>query len=395
MSRLYLFLVVSPLRRALIVCQGWRHHWLLKYPFFLVWLAAHAASLMLPDPEIAWPIRRIQRLLMLVRDRTMWNRKSLAPHLLLYAQAGLKHRGRKFMLRQNFPFRVGTADLQLAQRDFIVWQDKIAKMPEMKGIPADVAVCLDGAAHHLQIDGLFSLVCLSDVVSNFSVFWDNATFDAHLRHVITSHEARRLEENFLVSALTPVATDQREAVEKNGAPVAFAARYDPRRAAISFLKVAVPNKRIVTISLPETESGDVGPALNAWAPLLAAIKSSFLNVEFCLLNRDPFPIQDTLSWLVRVRSVGFGFADAIALAQVAHLHIGVLDAVGLAALAGGRPGVYWSLGGPIDADLVQDPERPVWRACGPPNPAKADAIVRGLLSQVGARQTKIENSIGQ
>jgi hypothetical protein len=66
-------------------------------------------------------------------------------------------------------------------------------------------------------------------------------------------------------------------------------------------------------------------------------------VAFCLLNRtmlsqdhdEPAPVD-----VSPLRSLGFGLADAVALAQIADAFIGRLDAFGLAAIGAQRPGVY-------------------------------------------------------
>jgi hypothetical protein len=79
-----------------------------------------------------------------------------------------------------------------------------------------------------------------------------------------------------------------------------------------------------------------------------------------------------------VRCLGFGLADAIALARGANAFLGCLDAFGLAALGARRPGVYFD---PTGREL-QDPDRRVW-VLTDPSPDRTLEALRTVIRRGG------------
>ena len=251
--------------------------------------------------------------------------RSLHRTMRLMAVAVVKSRARPAADTVTAVATVPGPVTQAVVRNLIAWQ---------VGLPGDRTahghLRVTGDRDDVQLDPLFSLLCLSGTFEDFTLRFpepgddreevETAAFELGAPHRIplAAVEAARLRRAFLPS-------------------------FDGRRTVTSFLKIAHPRAVIVALSLSEDDEGLADEALGKWLPHLHRFRREVPGVAFCLLNRtglgqdphEPGPVD-----VSPVRSLGFGLADAVSLAQAADAFVGRLDAFGLAAIAAQRPGVY-------------------------------------------------------
>ncbi len=294
----------------------------------------------------------------------------------------LKHREQVYANRRNFVARLSGPVSAEVLRNMALWQLGIRRNAE---IPLDRKahghLCLTRDPETPQLDRLFSLVCLSEVLDDFSVFWDEATAEQHLPLILTrSEQNREASQDGRFDLNQPRRTDI-GALEGYEWQWIFAQRFDPRRTATQYVKVAHPRAFVVALSLPEDDDGFCDAALQQWLPHLRHFSQESPGLVFCLLNcatlglhhADPNP-----PGIAPVRCLGFGLADAIALARGANAFLGCLDAFGLAAIGARRPGVYLD---PTGKEL-HEPERGTW-VLTDPSPERALNALRTVIRQAG------------
>ena len=250
---------------------------------------------------------------------------------------------------------VGGPVTQDVVRSMIVWQLGLPRnrsLPVPRGVHGELRVASD-----VQLDRLFSLLCVSGTFESFSIVFDEP-------EGVDLGAARSL-------ALT--------AADRAGLARAFLPLTDGRRTATSFLKIAHPRAFVVALSLSEDDDGFADEALSKWLPHLQGFRRAVPGVAFCLLNRTMMsrdhevPLPADVS---PVRSLGFALADAVALAQIADAFVGRLDAFGLAAVAAQRPGVFVDPAGSDRADA----ERSAW-FFAEASPEQCLDVLRSLLRE--------------
>ncbi len=302
--------------------------------------------------------------------------------IFMLSAALLKHREQVYATRRNFVATLrGPVSAKVLQ-NVALWQLGIRRNPE---IPLDHKahghLCVTGDPEIPQLDRLFSLVCLSEVLSDFSVFWGEASAAQHLPLVLTGSEQRWGASHDVQFDLNQPRQVDLGALQGYEWQWIFAPRYDPWRTATSYLKVAQPRALVVALSLPEDDDGYCDVALQQWLPHLRHFSQESPGTVFCLLNPTTLGLhhaEPSPPGVAPVRRLGFGIADAIALAQGANAFIGCLDAFGLAAMGTHRPGVYFDSMG---KDL-HEPERGTW-VLTDSSPERALNALRIVIRQAG------------
>ncbi len=327
-----------------------------------------------------WTESPVQRCLTMLSRRANRGKTRLHRLAFIVLCALLKQRERVHADKMNFVATVRGPLPQDALRNMIVWQHAILQNPE---IPPTLKIhgnlCVVGDQQDVQLDRLLSLLCLSEVFSDFNIFWGEPAAAEALPGILTAVEQARAAATNVRFDLNAPPGPALAALERGGLPRALVPRHESRRALINYLKIAHPYAFVVALGLPEDEDGFCDAALLRWLPHLRRFRQEMPGVAFCLLNRTTLGQADRespLTDVAAVRGLGFTLGDAIALAQEANAYLGCLDVFGLAAIGARRPGVYFD---PAAGDY-HDPERLVWMFVRP-TPNQCLAALRVLLDQ--------------
>lgn len=326
--------------RVTVLLEKARHHlrsiaWIRNTVIFFRWVLGrqHAPWTASPAHTVVAALSRRAS-----RGTTRLHRLAFA-----FCCAVLKHRERLYTDKMNFVATIGGALVsQDVVRNMVVWQMRILSLPER---PPELRIhgslCIDSSNERAQIDRLMSLVCVSSALENFNIFFDHQAAAQELPRLLSKAEQRPQAEDTVHFDLSRSAKVQLSSGGIDALARAFVPKFESHRLLTNYLKVAHPRMFVVALSLPEDPDGFCDQALRDWLPHLRRLRSENPGIAFCLLNRTmlgqgrPFPGD-----LAPVRSLGFGFQDAIALAQSADAFAGCFDVFGLAALAARRPGVY-------------------------------------------------------
>jgi hypothetical protein len=260
-----------------------------------------------------------------------------AAWLILFA---LWHREELATRRTNVVASVGGPVTQEVLRNMVAWQLGIRRDATL-GVRGRLCVAEDAAA--VQLDRLLSLLCLSATFGSFDiVFGEPQTAPGRDGAPPTDRPEPPAEwPRFDLSTPHGLALG---GVDTERLREAFVPSLDGRRTATSYLKIAHPRAFVVALSLVEDDDGFADEALAKWLPHVRRFRLEMPGVAFCLLNRTLLLTHDHEdppgADVSPVRGLGFGLADAVALAQMADAFVGVVDAFGLAAVAAQRPGVY-------------------------------------------------------
>ena len=261
-----------------------------------------------------------------------WGRRGMR---LIY-HALLKYREQRYARKMNVVGSVRGAVTQEVVRNMVAWQ---VGMPTTTG-GIHGHLCIEGDPDQVQLDRLFSLLCVSGSFESFNIFFDEQVAARELARILMKPEPPPVAVRFDLCEPHALALGP---VEVAGLQRAFLPLFDGRRTAIHYVKIAHPRAFVVALSLSEDDDGFADEALGKWLPHLHRFRREAPGVAFCLLNRtmlsqdhdEPAPVD-----VSPLRSLGFGLSDAVALAQIADAFIGRLDAFGLAAIGAQRPGVY-------------------------------------------------------
>jgi hypothetical protein len=274
-------------------------------------------------------VRRLREALRSLR----WGQRAMR---LIY-HALLKYREQRHARTMNLVASVRGAVSQQVVRNMVAWQLAISRTAAA-GVHGHLHV--EGDPDQVQLDRLFSLLCVSGTFESFNIFFDEQVPARGLGGVPGKPDPRREGGRFDLCEPHPLAPGPPETA---GLQRAFLPLFDGRRTVTNYLKVAHPRAFVVAMSLAEDDDGFADEALGKWLPHLQRLRREVPGVAICLLNRTMLsqdPDEPAPADVSPVRSLGFGMSDAVALAQMADAFVGRLDAFGLAALGAQRPGVY-------------------------------------------------------
>lgn len=313
--------------------------------------------------------------------------RSTAPwrqRLMLKMQARLKFREIRYADKMNFQARVfGPVDARKL-RNFLLWQYWIrARNPEIPpslGIHGSLLV--EGSGENTQLGGLLSLLCLSSGFCNFSIHWNTAPSDPRALNGVSTRERDRIRAGFAPPFDLNAENADIGAAIDGSRPVRHLLRpTEAHRLFNARAKAVFPGRLIVALNLPADAEGYCDEALLRWLPSLKALRQRLPGLGFCLLGRSRHAAADFTIWsempgIWPAVQHGCSLPELLAFAENADLYVGTLDALGLAALAAGRPGIYFN---PQGGDF-HDADRQVW---GWINPAPEACL--GPLEQIIVR----------
>jgi glycosyltransferase involved in cell wall biosynthesis len=262
-----------------------------------------------------------------------WGRRAMR---LIY-HALLKYREQRYTRKMNVVASVRGAVTQEVVRNMVAWQLAIPRTATL-GIHGHL--CIEGNPDQVQLDRLFSLLCMSGTFESFNIFFDEQVAARELARIFKKPEPSPEGVRFDLCEPHALALGP---METAGLQRAFLPLLDGRRTVTNYLKVAHPRAFVVALGLSEEDDGFADEALGKWLPHLQRFRREAPGVAFCLLNRTMLSqdhAERAPADISPVRSLGFGLSDAVALAQIADAFIGRLDAFGLAAIGAHRPGVY-------------------------------------------------------
>lgn len=338
-----------------------------------------------------WTETHLQQALNIVSARLLRARDWRLRTILLGTSALQKYRERIHASTIDFCAILDQPVDQSILRNFVVLQHDIlrdSRIPPQSKV--NLLLRIDPRVRDGRLNELFSVFCLSDLFSDLSIHWEDATADRAERQILTLPELQfRQNGQFRRFALSTVPRDTVEDVEHFGVPCAFLRMNEARRNANTYLKATFAWHFVVAISLREDADGSIEGELARWEPILSELEREFPSIRITLLNRAPRKAtmaHHDASRLPYACEAGLTLLDAVALAQQANAYFGVLDIHGLAARSAGVPGVYM----PLDYDLYDDsgmitpPDSgPAWRMEYPSLAGCREAL-RRVLTERGA-----------
>ncbi|WP_029008350.1 hypothetical protein [Azospirillum halopraeferens] len=277
--------------------------------------------------------------------------------------------------------RVGAATPQVTLRRFLLWQHRLQTSeplhrwqhvsmtwesdPALAGSPAiglewarqtTLNVFIQsgpGCARAECVNRLVEMIFATHYIKDVSIDWSARDLGLSLDLLATDEELNRA-----LRAGHPVIDLGRPAPDGFIPTPAHAwmIRYDipsgSRRTAQMFLRMGAADfRRILAVSLPEDDTGEVRNGLESWLPILKEAARRHPGTVVCVLNLcggQGRAAMGRFRWLKTVRDLGFGTHDAVALTEFADAYFGVLDVFGFAALRQNRRAAFLPLPGEPD-----------------------------------------------
>jgi len=313
---------------------------------------------------LSWTETPPQRILGIMARFGSRSTKPWRQRLMINMQARLKFRELRYADKMNFQAHVSGLVGAREKRNFLLWQYWLrAHNPE---IPPTLAIhgalLVEGDGEDTQLDGLLSLLCLSHGFCNFSIHWGVSPKDARVLNGVTMREVQRIVSDrtdpFNLDAGN---ADIARAIDQGNPARLLHRPIEARRLFNDRAKTIFPGRMIVALNLPADMEGYSDAELLRWLPGLRRLRNRLPGLGFFLLSNSRHPATDWDLWSENpgvwpVLRHGCSQHETFAFAENADIYVGVLDALGLAALAAGRPGIYFD---PAGSDF-HDAARLVW-----------------------------------
>ncbi|MBX3454266.1 radical SAM protein [Ferrovibrio sp.] len=323
-----------------------------------------AASWALRLHAFSWTETPPQRILGILARFGSRSTKPWRQRLMINMQARLKFRELRYADKMNFQARIMGPVGAREKRNFLLWQYWLrAHNPE---IPPTLAIhgtlLVEGDGMDTQLDGLLSLLCLSGGFCNFSIHWDASQKDARVLNGATLRERGRITADMAPPFdLRAEHTDFARTIDQSQPSRLLHQPIEARRLFNDRVKTIFPGRMIVALNLPSDQEGYSDAELLRWLPSLQQLQQRIPGLGFCLLSNSRHPASDWDVWskspdIWPALRHGCSQHEIFAFAEKSDIYIGVLDALGLAALAAGRPGIYFN---PAGGDF-HDAARLVW-----------------------------------